>query len=111
MTLSQSRFHLARQENGRSHTGQILVGRFSFLCAILAYRPIGGVSDKLGLRGAIAIPLRNEEPFGVVLLGLFIDIEVPAPTRVTTYPCYVLPIAVVTGTSKSMRCFSKNAAP
>jgi hypothetical protein len=60
-TLSQSRSHFLRQAKGRWHEAQILVGRFSFLCAmpkkragdemaaakLVALRPVAGHDDVL----------------------------------------------------------------
>lgn len=39
LTLAQSRSHFLRQAKGRWQDAQILVGRFSFLCAMACKRP------------------------------------------------------------------------
>lgn len=38
-TLSQSRAHFLRQAKGRWHIGQILVGRYNFLCMAIEHQP------------------------------------------------------------------------
>ena len=93
-TVSQLFFHLARQVNGRSQTGQTLVGRCAFLC-ILADRPITGVGDIKRLLGPKSIPLARESTLWVMLCGLFLDIKLPAPARITANACDVLPVTVV----------------
>jgi len=66
-TDSQLSFHLARHVNGRSQTGQTLVGRSDFF---IFNGPVGSVGDKVGLMRSHASPFRDKQATWVMLCGL-----------------------------------------
>jgi len=67
-TESQLSFHFARQANGRSHTGQTLVGRSDFFTVD---RPVGGVGNVVGLQRSNTTPLGHKNAIWIMFSRLF----------------------------------------